>query len=356
VAEPLDSVNVRPTAERLAWNGLSVLEAYRQICDVRLDNVVAVREPLVLVSQVQRSGGTLLSQLFDSHPECHAHPYELHLKRKHEDPRWPRLDLRKRPERWFEVLYEPQAAHHLLHGYSKPGGKEAVEVFPFLFVPRLQKQIFDECVATRRIERERDLYDCYFTSYFNAWLDNHNLYTGAKKAITAFTPRASFHQSGVRRFFDTYPDGTLISLVREPRSWFASAFKYREKYRDPEASMALWRRSAEAAIKARRRHGERVVVLTYEELVQDTEAAMTRLAEKLGIAMVPTLLTPTFNGRSIRPNSSEPVEGYGVRPERVRAYRDVLDTTQIARIDELAGDLYARICALSELKAASRTR
>ena len=38
---------------------------------------------------------------------------------------------------------------------------------------------------------ERDVLDCYFTSYFNAWLDNHNLYTGPKKVVTGFVPRLS---------------------------------------------------------------------------------------------------------------------------------------------------------------------
>ena len=29
------------------------------------------------------------------------------------------------------------------------------------------------------------------TSYFNAWLDNHNLYNGPKRVVTAFAPRLS---------------------------------------------------------------------------------------------------------------------------------------------------------------------
>ena len=38
-----------------------------------------VNQPLLLISQVQRSGGTLLSQLFDGHPQVHAHPHELKI-------------------------------------------------------------------------------------------------------------------------------------------------------------------------------------------------------------------------------------------------------------------------------------
>ena len=92
-----------------AWERLDELEEYRELFRVRLEHVVGVREPLVLVSQIQRSGGTLLSQLFDGHPECHAHPHELKIG----SPRkfnWP-LDL-TRPERCFETLFEKRSVEY----------------------------------------------------------------------------------------------------------------------------------------------------------------------------------------------------------------------------------------------------
>jgi sulfotransferase family protein len=334
------STTPTPT-ERPAWAKLDELEEYRQACRVRLEHLVDVREPLVLISQVQRSGGTLLSRLFDGHPECHAHPYELKIGRK---AQWPKLDLSDSRKRWFRDLYEPKAVVHMISGYSKPGLKTTdVDVFPFIFLPRLQKRIFDECAAGRAAEQERDVYDWYFTSYFNAWLDNQNLYSTPKRIVTGFTPRTNVDPASIERFFTAYPDGTLVSLVREPRAWYASAVRHRPQYQDLDTSLGLWRASVEAGIEARGRFGDRVVLITYEDLVLDTEATMGRLADRLGISMFPILLVPTFNGRGVRANSSDPVESYGVLSERVNAYRDVLESEAIARIDELAGDLYERV-------------
>jgi len=322
------------------WARLDELEEYRQLCRVRAEHLVRVDQPLVLVSQVQRSGGTLLSRLFDGHPEVHAHPYELKIGRK---DRWPKLDL-KDPESWFAKLYEEKTAAHLVAGWSKPGLKETdVDVFPFLFVPRLQKQLFDACVAGKRIERSRDVLDCYFTAYFNAWLDNQNLYTGPKRLVTAFTPRTNLDEESVARFFADYPDGWLVTIVREPRAWYASAARHRAQYEDVEVALDLWRRSALAALAARERYGDRVVVLTYEELVAETERTMHRLAERFGISIAPVLVVPTLNGRPVRANSSDPVARYGVLAERTDAYRNVLDAETIERIDELSGDLYGRV-------------
>jgi hypothetical protein len=302
--------------------------------------VVEVREPLVLVSQVQRSGSTLLGQLFDGHPECHAHPYEIRIGPRGRTYDWPELDLAA-PETWFASLYEKKAGVHLVEGYRTSSVSE--ERFPFVFLPRLQKAIFDDAVERRAPRTEREVLDCYFTSYFNAWLDNHNL-GGPKRAVTGTTPRLAMNERNVESFFAAYPDGVLISVVRKPGGWFHSASR-KYGYDDVEDAMARWRASAEAALGARERYGDRVVVLTYEALVTATEATMRSVAERIGIAMTPVLATPTFNGRPIRANSSFDVERHGILAERVEAYREALDAETLATVEELAGDLYERAVA-----------
>jgi hypothetical protein len=324
-----------------AWEQLGELDEYEAVCRARLRHVVPVREPLVLVSQIQRSGGTLLSQLLDGHPECHAHPHELKIgyPRKYD---WPSLDLR-RPESWFETLFHERTAKLFLGGYdkrAKSGGD--FDVFPFVFVPRLQKEIFDACVASRPVESVRDVLDCFFTSYFSAWLDNHNLYTGPKKVVAGFAPRMAMDDGNVEQFFSAYPDGTLISIVRDPHAWFESASAYQPKnYGDVEGALGLWRRSTEAALGASERF-DRVVLLTYEQLVLEPEQTMRRVAGRIGITMTPQLLTPTFNGMPIRANSARAVDRHGIL--RDRAARQ---GTASGQVDRLAGDLYERAAALA---------
>ncbi len=324
----------------------AALEEYRELCRVRLEHVVSVHEPLVLVSQVQRSGGTLLSQLFDGHPECHAHPSEIYIghPRKWE---WPPLDLAA-PETWFDVLYESPVELHLREGYVKH--KEARlepghDVFPFVFLPRLQRAIFDQAAAEATTERA--ILDAYFTSYFNAWLDNQNLYSGPKRAVTGFTPQLGIEPGNAERFFAAYPDGTLLSIVRDPGAWYESARKYRERWHELDGALAEWTRSTQAALDAAGEFGDRVLVLTYEQLVLDTEGTMRRVADRVGIDFTSVLLEPTFNGRPVRANSSERVQDYGILKERTTAYRASLDADTIARIEELAGGLYEQAEALA---------
>ena len=317
---------------------------HEELYRARLRHLVPVREPLLLISQIHRSGGTLLSQLFDGHPECHAHPHELSITYLNE-PRASDFDLTS-ADRSFEVVYEHRQAKRLRSDYRKPAarpGDPDVDVFPFLFLSGLQRRIFDTCFEAG-VAGDRDVLDCFFTSFFNAWLDNQNLYTTPKKLVTAFAPRLVRKRAAVERLFGTYPDGFLVSIVREPRAWFASARLQSRRYADVDHAITRWRQSVERALEARERHGDRVVLVTYEDLVSRTEETMAGLAERLGLSPSPTLLVPTFNGRPIRANSSYAVEGYGILANRTGAYRDTLDPDTVARVDDLAGEVYERAC------------
>jgi len=317
----------------------------------RLEHLAPVPGPLGLISQVQRAGGTLPRQPFHGHPECHAHPYELHIGhpgKAHSPP----LDLDE-PARWFELLYERYPRKHLVEGYRKQGVRKGeppsartrpADVFPFLFLPRLQQAIFERCVAEGRVESERDVLDCYFTSYFNAWLDNHNLYNGPKRIVTGFVPWLAVHPENVEKLFAAYPDGWLVSIVRDARSWYASARPHHARYADVDDAVGRWRRSVEAILDARKRFPDRVLVVTYEDLVAEPEAVMEAIAERIGIEMSPVLLRPTFNGRPIRANSSEPVDRYGILADRSDAHGR-LEAETVARVEALAGDLYERAVA-----------
>ena len=57
-------------------HSVAQFERMRRVC---LANVRPVNEPVAWISQIQRSGGSLLSQLFDGHPQLHAHPHEIKI-------------------------------------------------------------------------------------------------------------------------------------------------------------------------------------------------------------------------------------------------------------------------------------
>jgi len=198
----------------------------------------------------------------------------------------------------------------------------------------------------------RDVFDCYMTSYFNAWLDNRNLYEGDKRWVTAFAARLSHHPESVEGLFDTYPDGRLISIVRDPRSWYLSARGYRDidpserrerDYGTIEAATALWVESSKAMLAARELYGDRFRAVVFEDLLTEPEATMRSLAAYLGIDYDPILIRPTFNGLPIKADSSFAVTGHGVSSEPLTRWRSRLQPEEIAYIEEHALPLYERV-------------
>jgi hypothetical protein len=259
--------------------------------------------PIAMISQIQRSGGSLLSQLFDGHPELHAHPHELKFGFPKKDV-WPQFDMADPPERWFEMLFEDDVIRHFKNGYEK--GQKDGRTFAFIFLPALQRRIFLDCFNGRAAPRSRDIINAYMTAYFGAWLNNQNV-GGPKKYITAFTPRLSARQQSVRSFFSIYPDGRLISIVRDPMNWYPSARGHetaKNKYADIRKSLAQWNENALAMVRNKREFGTSVLLIRFEDLVGKTEAVMRRMAEFLQIEYHPILLEPTFNKASIRANTS----------------------------------------------------
>ena len=319
----------------------------------RLEAPVEVHQPLVLISQIQRSGGTLLSQLLDDHPQLHAHPHELHIGYPSDKRDWPQLDLQAGPEEWFRRLREAHVDRMIVQGYRKYARKwvqyddERLETFPFLLIPSLQQQLFERCASSWAIERQRDILDAYMTAYFNAWVDNRNLYTGPKRWVTGFSARLAIERENRRLFFADYPDGRLVAIIREPRSWYGSALAYNsDRYGNPEISMRLWAASAGAMIDAKQRYGDRVFLISFERLLGETEATMGALAGFLGIDVTPELTTPTFNGMPIKANSSFRVERGGVLDAPLKR-AEGLPAHALATIERLTAGLYDRVLALT---------
>lgn len=255
--------------------------------------------PLILIAQIQRSGGTLLSWLFDGHPEVFAFPHELKWK-----DRWPQIDPRKDGPLQIAsslVAGNLEASRTFnLFGYIKeaPGARSSGDQrLPIQWSEWAYVEAFLEGWDTVRPQSRRQCFDVFMSAYFSALLtlrENDE----RKKIITAFGPPMD------EAFFEDYPDGLMISICRHPADWYASATRLRSRYANVDHAMEQWRKSAENAMRLKERHPAHVVLLPFATLVADPSGVMRRLAERLGIAWHPILANPTFNGMPIGSNSS----------------------------------------------------
>jgi hypothetical protein len=306
-----------------------------------------VDQPLILISQIQRSGGTLLSQLLDGHPECHNHPYELKWGRP-EKWDWPQVDVNADAGFQFDALDENWIKEFSALGlYAKAEGQDSIlarlkrrqsvedtvdSAHPFIFDRPLQHLLFEGLVSQPRPTRQRQLLDAYLTGFFGAWLDDQNQYHRPKRFVTAFTPRVHMHPESLGRFFVDYPDGFLVSLVRHPAAWYASATKHDPRYANRDTAIDLWLDSTRATIAAAEQFGDRVITVIFEDLVAYTENVMQRICDHVGLTYGDALTRPTFNGIPIASNSHF-ARSTQVDPQVNQRYRTILSAEDLSTVE-----------------------
>jgi hypothetical protein len=303
---------------------------------VRRQAVVPIREPMVLISQIQRSGGTLLNSLLDGHPQLHVHPWEIQVGHPSKSE-WPRLDLEAGVDAWIEILKEPWLARAFETGYRKDrhGGPLAERSIPVTIVPSFVERLFRVLVSDDPPKSERAVLDRYFTAFFNGWMDCQGLSELPKAWLAGFCPRLAWGESRSRWRSD-YPDGRLVALVRDPRGWYASARSHApdQRYGDLDGALKEWRQGTDEIADAKREAPDQVFVTTYERLVAEPETVMRALAEWLEIDWAPSLLDPTFNRRPVPPNSSFDIPAEGIRTESLERWRDELEQAERSPIEE----------------------
>ena len=122
------------------------------------ENVITIDQPMVLISQAPRSGGTLLKRLFDNHSECHVYPVEFAMGiNKVVDYSWPSNLISIKKEKWLENLIQPHHWRWLEKDFKYWVNDE--EKHPLIFFPLLCDKIFNDLVSNTEIKSERQIFD-----------------------------------------------------------------------------------------------------------------------------------------------------------------------------------------------------
>lgn len=282
-----------------------------------------------------------MSQLLDGHPECYVHPAELQINRLRKFT-WPTLDLSLRPKDWFEVVFEPIMSQLFVDGFRK--GRHSTDRLKFLFVTKIQRDIFSHVLADAVRPTARDVLDAYMTSFFNAWLD----YQGGhdhKRWIVGFWPMLALVQENVDEFFQVYPDGRLLSVIRDPVGWYASASEHTTAsgwFDNPQEAVDLWIHANQMILRNRQEYPRNIRIIRFDSLVKRSRETMQFVAEFLDLSFDPTLLTPTFNGKPIMSNTSFATSSVGILDE-VEFRDQYLDPEIVDFIRSKTDGIYAEL-------------
>ena len=141
-------------------------------------------------------------------------------------------------------------------------------------------------------------------------------------------------------FFEVYPDGRLISVVRDPKSWFPSAQKrWPGSFTEVGQAVSAWNKSAQAILWNKERYGDRVCLIKFEDLVSQTKAVMRYLADFLAIEFHDILLVPTFNKFPMKEDTSFRTENHGI-VSSLHAEERKLTGQELNTIERMTSETY----------------
>jgi hypothetical protein len=241
------------------------------------------------------NGGNTTHRFFDGHPELFVYPFESQLGNSNVQDylsslypfkyRYPDFPSSGRPEDDYELFFDEELKTYL----------RARRVSKFRDVEMdldeaERKRLF--CEAAKRLPRTRaNLVAAFFEATFSAWKDFRR--TGREVGYVGYSPVIGFDGETI---LSDFPRGNIVHVVRNPWSGYADTIK-RPFPLSLQRYAWTWSLMQHFALTFAKRHGERFIIIRFEDLVADSKKIMADLVEKLGLSWSETLLYPSWNGR-----------------------------------------------------------
>jgi len=268
--------------------------------------------PMIFISQLSRSGGTMLCQLFDGHSNCIVFPPEL----KFASHKTSIADLDALATTSSEIARMRLIAANksVIEKGLKGCFPKGVETnVPFIFDMFAFNVLFRTLWSRRTPRSGRQVMNIWFSSFFSSWLN----YQWPVKIsyCTAFASWTGVKEDNVDKFFRYYPDGYLIHVLRDPLSWYDSVKARSDRlhrrqtemlgiYRDLKSAVYWYGKQAAVFERNLDKYPGRVMLITYDSLVSDRERVMKNICRKVSIDYESLLLRPTFNCVTVGRNTS----------------------------------------------------
>jgi hypothetical protein len=168
-----------------------------------------------------------------------------------------------------------------------------------------------DAALNERLQRAADP-----AAFFRTFMDAQAAALGKERWCT-HTHNDLYHLPSI---FAMYPEAKVVLCVRHPLDFLASyrnkwqrnlrlnrperAYRIRQLYH-PVVTSFFWLMNVGAIEGALRRWSGRVLLLRYEDLVQQPETSVRRLCDFVGEDFASEMLRPSFNNSSYRMDSGE---------------------------------------------------
>ena len=259
-----------------------------------------------------KSGTSLVRSILDSHPQLIVYPEETAFFRRF-------LPLAKgKPFERQITLAEETLIHFFTWNQSNPPPSQAG------FPDRDYSYISYESVRDAMIQflhqdfrDERDFLSAAVMAF------GHVRGQSIENSLR-WVEKSPYNEFYAQEIFSWWPDARCIHVVRDPRDNFIS---YQQKHPNwsPEFFTANWKRSSQSGLNNRDKYGSKsVLLIRYEDLVNEPSKRIQEIMAFLGIDWDPSLITPTRAGTQWQGNSMFADQFNGISTAPIGRWKDKL--------------------------------
>ena len=168
------------------------------------------------------------------------------------------------------------------------------------------------------------------------WSRKHN-----PKQAVAFLEKTPKNEEHLEALFAAFPNAKVLYLLRDPRALYISNSRSPLPRMAPDFIARQWVKSVRRVLTyvAAREAQSSIRVVRFESLVTDPRATLTPVCDFLGLDWSDTLLQPTMRGRPWDGNSYDPekLTPDGVSAAKAGEWREELSPADRGAIEAVAG-------------------
>jgi protein-tyrosine sulfotransferase len=277
-----------------------------------------VKSPIFLLG-CHKSGSSLLRSLFDGHPQLDVLPIETHFM----------LHLK------YKCLY-PFAKYNFFDGdvvqsiirmiehYNRSENWYADTMLPGLFsIEKIR------AVLSSRFNDFTSYLETYFGGIFASLDTSTNSGRFVEKSVENFE-YAAFIRALI-------PNSQFVHILRNPYDNLCSLRRYLGKNEYPSIVEPLMAIAYSYHFAKKNMNLGNYHIIRYEDLIQEPEAIMRKLAKELSLDWNEILLKPTSLGKAWRGNSTTNVAFEGVNDRSHRASNFPLEPIEVYYVNKALG-------------------
>lgn len=269
----------------------------------------------------------------------------------HEAPRIPRLDpiFIAGPDRsGTTLMYSLLASHPEISMVRRTNlWRYFYERYGDLSEPENFERCLDEMLRFRRmrhlhpdedrIRREFASGEATYGRLF-ALFHGHN---AERNGRTRWGDKSLHTELFAEGIFREYPEGRVIHMIRDPRDRYASVSRRNDRNLDRVgAATGRWLLSARAGRRNAAAYPDRYLCVHFEDLVADPSDVMEQVCQFVGVDFVPSMMDmgaePELRRSGGNSSFGDGAPG-GISRKPVGRYRSVLDPSDVAFIEQVAG-------------------